>query len=113
MLGLRTSRIRVELNGEGIRELLRSEEVASDLKRRAEHVAEAARGRYAELPVGSRDRVSSPGAAAGAPAIIPVTVQGGEHATRAYVRVAGDHPAALAVEAAHRVLGQSVDAAGD
>lgn len=112
MLGIRTARIRVELHGEGIRELLRSAGVASDLKRRGERVAEAARARYAELPVGRRDRVSSPGAAAGAPDVVPVTVEAGEHATRAFVHVSGDHPAALAIESAHRVLGQSVDAAG-
>lgn len=105
----KTGRVRIELNGEGIRELLLSNEVAADLKRRGDAVKAAAEGRYAELPVGARDKGQPDGVKE--TEIIPVTVTEPSRTNRAAVVISGDHPAAQAVESKHRVLGQSIDAA--
>lgn len=106
--GWQTGTIRIELNGPGIRELLLSEGVASDIERRSDAVTRAANARYAEIPVGPRDK----GAEKGTTAHIEAKTIMGLGANRARGRVVAEHPAARAVEATHRVLGSSVDAAG-
>jgi hypothetical protein len=103
---LKTGPVRIELNGPGIREALKSEEVASDIERRANAVAEVARARYDAISVGEREAGQG-----GGEHHIPVTVHMGSGATRARARIVADHPAALHVEAKHRVLGHSIDAA--
>jgi hypothetical protein len=103
--GWQTGKIRVELDVAGVRELLLSDEVGDELARRGRDVAAAADQRYAEIEVGARD--------AGQPGRQHITteVHRGEGKNRSRVRVVADHPAAQRVEAAHRVLGQSMDAA--
>lgn len=102
--GWQTGAIRIELNTEGVRELLRSEPVALDIERRADAVAVAANGRYDAIEVGARD-------VKGAKAPIVAVVHMGLGKNRARGRVVAEHPAALNVESRHRVLGASMDAA--
>ena len=73
----------------GIAELLVSEGVKADLKRRAEAVADKARSTYPDLPIVVDDMTG----------------------VRARYRVVGKHPKAKAVEAKYRLLGSSLDAA--
>lgn len=103
----KTGAIRLELNGPGIRELLKSDGVAADIHERAERVATAANERYAAIDVGARDK----GQSGGGETHIKATVDKTPGKNRARARVVADHPAARAVEARHRVLGQSTDAA--
>jgi hypothetical protein len=102
--GLKTGSIRVELNSAGIRDLLRSDEVAADIERRAHNVSDAADAAYAMIPVGGRDKGD-------APTHITTEVVTGASATRVHARVVAQHPAALAVEVRHRILGRAMDAA--
>lgn len=94
----KVSSVRIELNYEGLGELLNSAPVAEELDRRAQNVAKAARGR------GITVENDEP---------IPVTVETGKARSRVRSRVILDHPAGLAVEAKHRLLGGSLDAARD
>jgi hypothetical protein len=103
-----TGAIRIELNREGIRELLLSPEVAVDIEQRAGRVAEAANRRYEQIDVGARDAGQTE---PDAPAHIKAKVIMGKGKNRTRARVVAEHPAARAVEAHHRVLGQSMDAA--
>lgn len=102
---LQTGRVKIEHNPEGIRELLQSDPVAEEIERRAELVRQAAQERYDAIAVGARDKGEKPGD----PVEVTVTMVEGTHRARA--RVAADHPAAAAIEAKHRPLGQSIDAA--
>jgi hypothetical protein len=89
----------VELDPAGVRDLLRSAEVEADITRRAEAVADAARSQNI--------RVSGvPGADE-----LPIRVRVHRGPNRVSARVAVDHPAGLAVEAKHRLLGRALDAA--
>lgn len=101
----RTGQIRIDINGAGIRELLRSAGVADEIERRANLVAGAADARYAVIPVGARD------VGGAAPDHIRAEVKMGQGPARARARVVAEHPAAPAVEVIHRVLGHSIDAA--
>lgn len=103
----KTGKIVIELDKAGVRELLLSDGVGDEIERRGEEVAAAARQRYAALPVGSRDKDS------GGATRVPVVVHRGKGRNRSRVNVVGDHPAAQPIEAAHRVLGQAIDAARD
>lgn len=91
--------VQIVLDGGGIRDLLGSEEVARMLRDKAEAVADAARnrgvlvdGRPGDVP-------------------LPVEVVDASSGTRARMLVVSDHPAGLAVEAKHRLLVGSLDAA--
>lgn len=103
----KTGTIRLELNGPGIRELLLSDGVAADIHDRADRVAAAANQRYETIDVGARDSGQPPGETTH----IKAKVEKGAGKNRARARVVAEHPAARAVEAKHRVLGQSMDAA--
>ena len=103
-----TGEIRIELNRAGIRELLLSPGVAEDIEARAGRVAEAANHRYEQIDVGARDAGQT---VPDSPARIKAKVVMGKGKNRARARVVAEHPAARAVEAHHRVLGQSTDAA--
>lgn len=90
---------RVTINRQALREIMRSEGMQELLGRKGLAVA---------------DRVEAAGIRVeGVPGRIPlpvtVTVHPGR--SRARARVILDHPAGLAVEAKHRILGSSVDAA--
>lgn len=84
------TRTRVSINREGIGRIAKSETLRSDLHRRAELVAQAARSN------------------AGAGAQIEATSMIGRSRARASVFWVGG----LQREIAHRVLGQAIDAAG-
>ena len=93
--------VRIELDRQGLGELLRSPEVRADLDRRASAVAKAARDRGL-LVDGEPGKVP-----------LPVTMASGSLGggrARAFVRIT--HPSGLAVEAKHRLLVGSLDAAG-
>jgi hypothetical protein len=90
---------RVESNPVGLRELARSGEVRQDLERRAQAVA--ARVRSAGIMVN--------GVPGKDPLPVDVTSSVGKNRARAQVVIR--HPAGLAVEAKHRILGSSLDAA--
>lgn len=100
-----TGRIKIDLNGDGIREMLRSDGVQDVLDGVADRVADAANQRYGALAVGARKAGE-----AGDTTIKAERRSPGKSATRGRSRVVADHPAALNVEAKHRVLGSSVDA---
>lgn len=109
----RVKRVRIVLNGAGIRELLRGPETENMLLERARDVAAVANIRYREHPVGARNAGDDRNGTDDSPETITATaVVGRDSPTRARARVFADHPASLAVEAAHRVLGASMDAAG-
>lgn len=95
------SSVRIELNGEGIRELLRSEGVQNMLMERGGRVAKAVES--LGIRVGSID-------AGGEDIPLPVKVVSGR-GRRARANVIVEHPAALAVEVKHRALVGSLDAA--
>lgn len=90
---------KVVLNEAGLTEILRSREVLADLERRAERVAAAA------AAVGVRVS-GDPGADE-----LPIKVTSRIGSKRAVARVIVAHPAGLAVEAKHRLLGRAMDAA--
>lgn len=81
--------IKFDVRREGIAELLVSEGLNRDIKRRAEAVAAQARANYADMPIVVDDMTTD----------------------RVRYRVVGKHPKARAVEAKHRLLGQALDAA--
>lgn len=91
--------VRVEISRKGIRELLRSPQVAADLTSRGHRVAAATR--------------------AGAPRGTPeepnyreeIQVRSDRTRTRARTRVYAGVPYALKVESKYRVLGRALDAA--
>jgi hypothetical protein len=103
-----TGEIRIELNREGIRALLLSDGVAVDIEQRADRVAEAANRRYEQIDVGARDAGQT---VPDSPARVKAKVIMGKGKNRSRARVVAEHPAARAIEAHHRVLGQSTDAA--
>lgn len=90
---------KVDINPDGIRELLRSADVEADITRRAEAVASAARSQNIRVS-------GEPGADE-----LPINVRVHRGPNRVSARVAVDHPAGLAVEAKHRLLGRALDAA--
>lgn len=98
------ARIRVELNHAWFREFLLGPEVRGELQRRSEKVAEAANSDPAWDQLVSGD----PGTER-----VNYDAKVERHGDRAVGIVAGEHPAALNVEAKHRVLGRAIDAAGD
>lgn len=93
-------RNRVTVDYDGIGEVLRSREMEQDLLRRAERVAAAVRAAGVMV--------------SGVPGTdeLPVKVKSNIGRNRASARVSIPHPAALAVEAKHRLLGRALDAAG-
>ncbi|MFF1820393.1 hypothetical protein ACFVWG_24015 [Kribbella sp. NPDC058245] len=91
--------IRIELNRAGVGELLKSEAVQQMLNRKAEAVAAAARSR---APMVDGDPGKIP---------LPIETRADPTPTRARAIVEADHPAALAIEAKHRLLGGALDAA--
>jgi hypothetical protein len=94
------ARVTIELNGDGIRDLLKSDGVQQMLVDRAEQVAEHARGRGVRVEGEPGDEP------------LPIRVEAGTRGrTRARAFVIVDHDAALAVEAKHRLLVGSLDAA--
>jgi hypothetical protein len=107
----KTGKVRIDLNGEGIRELLVSDGVSREIEARAERVSGAANTRYDAIGVGQRDAGAEGVASSSDPTNITTSVHMGAGKTRARARVVADHPAARAIEAKHRVLGQSMDAA--
>lgn len=84
----------------GYRELLLSAGVAADLERRAERVQAAA----ANDPSWDQAVSGIPGDEA-----VPYRVRVERHRDRNVAQVVGEHPAALNVEAKHRVLGRAID----
>jgi hypothetical protein len=92
------SSFRIELTRNGLREYLASSEVEAMLARKARAVAQAAEARGIKVE-------GEPGI----PVPIEVASRSGGSRARASVYIA--HPAGLAVEAKHRLLGGSLDAA--
>jgi len=88
----------IELDRDGIQELLGSSEVQDLLMDKGEAVARAARGRG--ILVGGEPGTTP----------LPVAVVNASTDRRARVLVFLDHPAGLAVEAKHRLLVGSLDA---
>lgn len=89
-------RIRIQVNYEGIRELLRSPEIEQDLGRRIERVKASAESSGVKVD--------------GEPVPIVTDTSVGSVRARAYARI--DHPASMAIEARHGVLTRALDAAG-
>jgi hypothetical protein len=90
--------VRVRLNKRGMTELLSSPEVVADLLERGDRVVDRARG-LAPVNTGAyRDGLAA---------------SQEQHPSRAVVHVGSDVPYASLVEATHRTLGRSIDAAGD
>ena len=94
--------VRYVHNSAGMVELLMSAGIAGELKRRTNAVKNAA-----ESDSGWDRAVS------GVPGDETITyrVHMEQHGDRNVARISADHPAALAVEAKHRVLGRAIDAA--
>lgn len=102
---IRIGRVRIEINRAGVREAALTGDAVRDLiLSRARRVADAANTRYRSIEVGGRDVGDSP-------TRVRASAKMGEGRSRARARVVADHPASLAIEAKHRVLGHSVDAA--
>lgn len=97
------ARIRFVRNPVGMVEILLSAEVKADLQHRADAVRAAAEADAAWDQLVSGE----PG-----DETIPYRVRVERSGDRNVARVSGDHPAALNVEAKHRVLGRAIDAAG-
>lgn len=94
--------VRIELNSSGIRELLVDDDVLDMLEDKARDVADAAQARG--ISVGSTS-----GGSGETP--LPVDVEASVSGSRARAVVIIAHPAGIAVEAKHRVLVGSLDAA--
>lgn len=92
------SSVRIELARDGLRAYLASPEVQAMLERKARAVAQAAESRAIKVE-------GTPGT----PVPIEVASRSGGSRARASVYIA--HPSGLAVEAKHRLLGGSLDAA--
>jgi hypothetical protein len=95
----RASSVRIELDRDGVGELLTSAAVQAMLDTRAEAVAAAARGRGITVH-GSSGEIP-----------LPVEVVSAGTTKRARALVSVDHPAGLRVESKHRLLVGSLDAA--
>lgn len=91
-------RLGVELDHDGMRAMLQSSEMAAEMRRRAEAVADQAR---ATAPVVTGNYRNS------------ITVETDVTEQRALARVVADVPYAMDVEARESTLGRAVDAAGD
>lgn len=91
------ARARIELDGDGVGELLRSADVQRMLDEKAARVAAAAQSLNVLV---EDDDVA-----------LPIRVEASPSATRAGAVVIVDHPSALSVEAKHRLLASALDAA--
>ena len=91
--------VRIELDRAGVGELLRSDAVQAMLDDKADRVADAARGRGIQVE-------GKPGDVP-----LPIVTRRARTATRAKSTVVIEHPSGLAVEAKHRLLVGSLDAA--
>lgn len=91
--------VRIEANPEGIADLLVLPGVRALLFEKGEQVAAAAKGRGIRVE-------GVPGKVA-----LPITVASGRDTKRARTLVYADHMAGMAVEAKHRLLVGSLDAA--
>lgn len=88
--------VRYQPNRRGIRELAASEAVDAELERRGQRIATAAESAYQ---------------AGGYEVPVEVVQASSDTDERARVAVVARHPAALRIEAKHRILGGSLDAA--
>lgn len=93
------ARSRFESNPDGIADLLLAGKVLADLEQRGERMA--AQVRSAGIRVSGEPGRDE----------LPVRVVSSRGSKRVRVRVVIPHPAALAVEAKHRLLGGAIDAA--
>lgn len=91
--------VRIELDRAGIRSLLTAAETQAMVEAKAEAVAQAAQGRGLTVE-------GDPGEVP-----LPVVTRSAGSASRARALVVIDHPSGLAVEAKHRLLVGSLDAA--
>lgn len=91
--------VRIDLDKSGIRSLLASSDVQRDLDARAARVAQVASSRGIRVS-------GDPGDSE-----LPIKTVSAGNAKRARALVVADHEAALAVEAKHRLLVSSLDAA--
>jgi hypothetical protein len=91
--------IRIELDRAGVGELLRSDAVQAMLDSKADAVATSARGQGIRVN-------GEPGEVA-----LPIITRRARTGSRARAVVEIDHPSGLAVEAKHRLLVGSLDAA--
>lgn len=91
--------VRIEINRQGIADLLASAGVQSDLDARAARVAQTATSRGITVSDGSGEIA------------LPIASYPAEDATRARALVVAEHAAGLAVESKHRLLVSSLDAA--
>lgn len=89
------SSARIKLNSEGIREVLKSPEVAAELQARAERAAQAARASAPDDEYAAR-----------------VSVVLEQHATRVVAHVMAEAPNSMLVEANTGNLARALDAAG-
>lgn len=98
------ARIRLVLNHNWFREFLVGPEVRADLQRRSDAVQQRAQTDPAFDQLVSGVPGDEP---------LPYVAKVERHGDRAVGIVSGQHPAALNVEAKHRVLGRAMDAAAD
>lgn len=96
--------IRLVLNHAWFRDFLVGPEVRADLQRRADAVQQRAQADPAFDQLVSGEPGDEP---------MPYVAKVERHSDRAVGIVAGEHPAAMNVEAKHRVLGRAIDAAAD
>lgn len=104
----RTGAVRIELNRDGIREMLNFVGVEADLSARAERVAATVNATYPDVEGGrNRDpRHELPGSDV---PIAVASVRG--RGVRARARVTALHPSAPAVEAKYGIMGAALDSA--
>lgn len=91
--------VRIELNKQGIADLLTSSEVQRDLDARAARVAQAASSQGIRVSGVPGDE------------LLPIVAYSAGDSSRARAIVVAEHAAGLAVESKHRLLGSSLDAA--
>lgn len=103
---MRISKVKISLNGEGIREMLNFVGVEGDLSARAERVAAHVNATYPAVEHRPPWGPDLPGRE------VPVAVASvSGRGARARARVVVMHPSAPAVEAKHGILGAALDAA--
>ena len=103
--GFRIASVRISLNGPGIREMLNTADIESDLSARADRVAAQVNATYPAVE-------HEPGDVAGVDVPVAVSSVRGR-GVRARARVTALHPSAIAVEAKHSILGAALDAGRD
>jgi hypothetical protein len=105
---VRITKVRIALNGDGIREMLNEVGVEADLAARAERVAAQVNATY---PAVEHRRPWGPDLPGAEVPVAVASVRG--RGARARARVVVLHPSGPAVEAKHGILGAALDAGKD